>query len=188
MPFDTNVTSNFQQLEYQKFVNIVNETQFPPVSVLRTSFNNLTSIDVYPKTAILTYQVNTVPLSVQDIQIGAVEIKNSSSDDRVIVDTSGNLYTAAAPRNTTAWGGVSGLTSTDGTSYTAFGSVPANTVTIYNTNSAALLVRSSAGVPFVLPANTGIDIFVVANTNEISFRRQDASTVRLDVYGVYHKY
>ena len=69
MSIQTNVVRNAQTVEYGKFVELEN-TQFPAVSVIRiqqwdesAAFPNntnrplLTSVDVYPKYAVLTYQV-----------------------------------------------------------------------------------------------------------------------------------
>ena len=44
----------------------------------------------------------TASLSVGDIQIGAVELKNATTDDRAVVNTSGELSVLAAPSSTSA--------------------------------------------------------------------------------------
>lgn len=61
MSFNTNVTSNYQTLEYGKFAEIVNNTQFPPVSVIRYSAPDSppsTTVDVYSKYAVLVKNVD----------------------------------------------------------------------------------------------------------------------------------
>jgi len=61
MSFNTNVTNNYQTLEYGKFAEIVNNTQFPPVSVIRYSAPDSppsTTVDVYSKYAVLVKNVD----------------------------------------------------------------------------------------------------------------------------------
>jgi hypothetical protein len=71
MAINTSVTRNYQTAEYGKFVEI-NNTAFPAVSVLRVQYPDkssafpansgalpLSSIEVYPKYAILTHDVST---------------------------------------------------------------------------------------------------------------------------------
>ena len=66
----TNVVTNYQTAEYGKFAQI-SSSQFPAVSVTRISYpdktaafpgnsgaNPTTTVDVYPKYAVLTYDVN----------------------------------------------------------------------------------------------------------------------------------
>ncbi len=62
--FESNVVANYQTVEYNKFVQITNNTQFPPVSVTRFNSPNvagmkpLSSVDVYPKYAVLVKNVD----------------------------------------------------------------------------------------------------------------------------------
>jgi hypothetical protein len=60
MSFNTNVTNNYQTLEYGKFAEIVNNTQFPPISVVRytTSTPSISSTEVYSKYAVLVKNVD----------------------------------------------------------------------------------------------------------------------------------
>lgn len=61
MSFNSNITNNYQTLEYGKFVEIVNNTQFPPISVVRYSGGStppLTSTEIYSKYAILVKNVD----------------------------------------------------------------------------------------------------------------------------------
>lgn len=61
MSFNTNVTNNYQTLEYGKFAEIVNNTQFPPVSVIRYSAPDSppsSFVDVYSKYAVLVKNVD----------------------------------------------------------------------------------------------------------------------------------
>ena len=61
MSINSNVTStNIDSLEYTKFVEIVNDSRFPPLSVTRTSYDdNITQTTVYSKNAVLTYDIGT---------------------------------------------------------------------------------------------------------------------------------
>lgn len=65
MSYISDVRSNQQQVEYQKFVEIQNDSRFPPISVIRSEYADsstasVTSLSIYPKTAVLTYSVNNV--------------------------------------------------------------------------------------------------------------------------------
>jgi len=69
----TNVVKNAQTVEYGKFVELQNDSRFPAVSVTRLQYrdttnafpNNkdlppLTSVDIYPKYAVLTYNAGGI--------------------------------------------------------------------------------------------------------------------------------
>jgi len=62
--FESNVVANYQTVEYNKFVQITNNTQFPAVSVTRFNSPNVaglqpvSSVDVYPKYAVLVKNVD----------------------------------------------------------------------------------------------------------------------------------
>jgi len=60
MSFNTNVTNNYQTLEYGKFAEIVNNTQFPPISVVRYAMGTppISSMEVYSKYAVLVKNVD----------------------------------------------------------------------------------------------------------------------------------
>jgi hypothetical protein len=60
MSFNTNVTNNYQTLEYGKFAEIVNNTQFPPISVTRYAMGTppISSVEVYSKYAVLVKNVD----------------------------------------------------------------------------------------------------------------------------------
>ena len=64
MSFNPDVRSNVQQIEYQKFVQIEDDTRFPPISVIRNEYADsstasVSSLSIYPKTAVLTYDVGS---------------------------------------------------------------------------------------------------------------------------------
>lgn len=60
MSFNTHVTNNYQTLEYSKFAEIVNNTQFPPISVVRYALGTppISSTEVYSKYAVLVKNVD----------------------------------------------------------------------------------------------------------------------------------
>lgn len=55
------ISSNIRTLEYNKFVEILNDTRFPQLTVIEQSYDdpNLTQTNVYNKNAILTYDIGT---------------------------------------------------------------------------------------------------------------------------------
>ena len=70
MSLETHVVRNAQTVEYGKFTEIKNDSRFPAISVTRIEYrdqssafpNNqgvppLTSVEIYPKYAVLTYDV-----------------------------------------------------------------------------------------------------------------------------------
>lgn len=72
MPVETNVVKNAQTVEYGKFVELKNDSRFPAVSVTRFQYPDQSNafpgnqgvapnqvVDVYPKYAVLTYDVST---------------------------------------------------------------------------------------------------------------------------------
>jgi hypothetical protein len=61
MSINSNIVSNnINTLEYTKFVELINDTNFPALTVTQTSYDdNLTQTNVYNKTALLTYDATT---------------------------------------------------------------------------------------------------------------------------------
>jgi hypothetical protein len=64
MSIQTNVKDPYQQLEYQKFVEIQNDSNFPPVSVIYSEYADsstasVSAMKVFPKYAVLTYDVSS---------------------------------------------------------------------------------------------------------------------------------
>ena len=65
MSYNSNFIQNIATLESGKFLEIVNDTRFPSVSVTRVSYPQsntlppITSVDVYPKYALITYDANS---------------------------------------------------------------------------------------------------------------------------------
>jgi hypothetical protein len=93
MAINNNVVKNYQTAEYGKFVEIINSSQFPPVSVVRLSYPDtssafpsnsglkpLSSVDIYPKYAVLSYIANpediSISLSAGNINVNLVDVEN----------------------------------------------------------------------------------------------------------------
>ena len=116
MAIRTALNTGFQTLEYQKFVEIIDDTNFPPVTAYWE--NDLsTKTQTFPKTAILTYdvsrdQANTLPNSLPFGDNGAIDafgrlrvsnpltvfankqilFKNSNSFDEVLSGSAVSTY------------------------------------------------------------------------------------------------
>ena len=99
MSYNFNVFSQQEQVEYQKFLQLDNDTRYPPVSVTRYSYRDsappVSSVDVYPKTAVLTYITNPqdiqVVLSASNVNIGDVGLVDHSTG----TDVYGNVIRVA---------------------------------------------------------------------------------------------
>lgn len=93
MSYTTNVVSNYQTAEYGKFIQYSpSDTRYPAVSVTRLqyldstlfqpgcSYPPLSSVDIYPKYAVLSYIANPeaiqITLSASNVNIGSVTITN----------------------------------------------------------------------------------------------------------------
>lgn len=58
MPVNSNVTTpNYQTLEYQKFVQIYNDTRFPAITSVRSDYYSGTQVEIYDKYAVLTFDI-----------------------------------------------------------------------------------------------------------------------------------
>jgi hypothetical protein len=87
--FESRVVKNPELVEYGKFVELKDDSRFPPISVTRVSYrdqsnafpNNaglppLTSVEIYPKYGVITYLANAsdinITLSASEVDIGNV--------------------------------------------------------------------------------------------------------------------
>ena len=94
MSYNFNVFSQQEQVEYQKFVQFDNDTRYPPVSVTRYSYRDsappISSVDVYPKTAVMTYITNPqdiqLILSASNVDIGNVGVIDHSTGNDVFAN------------------------------------------------------------------------------------------------------
>ena len=73
MSANSNVVRNPQLVEYGKFVELQNDSRFPPISVIRQQYPDtssayniplstapLSSVEIYPKYAVLTYNAGGI--------------------------------------------------------------------------------------------------------------------------------
>ena len=121
----------------------------------------ITTIDVYPKHAVVTYVAN------------AGDISSSS--------TPTSAYHAIRDWNI--------VLAAFGSSYTPFTSTPASVVSVINnTGTTILLKKTSGAVGLPLPDKSTADINVVSNANEISFVRLDGSSSTVSAYGIVTLY
>ena len=123
MAINTNVNRNYQTAEDGKFVEVNNNTAFPPVSVIRLQYPDksaaftgnsaapaVSSVDVYPKYAVLTYDISSPG------QSGFAFLSSGMTS----FDSYGSIQTLSATR-------ISGLTATNSSigGFTSF-ELPAN--------------------------------------------------------------
>jgi hypothetical protein len=89
MSYNSNIRDPFQQLEYQKFVEIQNDARFPPVSVVSWEYADssnaaVSSMYVYPKYGVITYLANAADinlvLSASEVDIGNVGMLDNSTN------------------------------------------------------------------------------------------------------------
>lgn len=205
MAYNPNIlSSNIRALEYNKFVEIYNDTRFPAVtSVIQSYDDNTTQTNVYPKNAMLAYVVNAneITLSAGNLDIGTIKISDGVDDSikatvkSLDANNSALLVFAAGTTpvsgnvgeaNVTNWGVTQVQVTT--AAYAAFPSAAANTVTVSNTTGQTLLLsKGGAGIGLPLLNNSTIDITVVSNVNEISLKGT-TSAIAVSAYGVYYKY
>lgn len=93
MAINSNVLRNYQTAEYGKFVELVDNSNFPPVSVIRWSYPDtssafpgnsaalpLSSVDIYPKYAVLTHLANasdiSISLSANELNVNLGDVEN----------------------------------------------------------------------------------------------------------------
>jgi len=92
MAYETRVVKNAQLVEYGKFIELANDSKYPAVSVVRVQYPDasnafpsnkglppLTSVDVYPKYAVLSYIANPddikVSLSAENINVNLADVE-----------------------------------------------------------------------------------------------------------------
>lgn len=87
MSFESKVVRNAQTVEYGKFVEIQNDSRFPAISVTRVEYKDqsnafpenvglppLTSVEIYPKYGIITYQANTSDVNSTPINFNPTQV------------------------------------------------------------------------------------------------------------------
>lgn len=171
MSYQSDVRDNQSQVEYQKFVQINDDARFPPISVIRNEYADsstasVSSLSIYPKTAVLTYLTNAsdikLTLSASEVDIGNVGLVDHYT-------TGSDIYTSVIYTNTAPGGQSMGAVSvkpygitdvrTTGTAAVS-GSVtvinPISSVTVTNTVaiSTAQTLPISGSVTVLNPVST----------------------------------
>lgn len=115
MSVNYNVVKNAQTVEYGKFVELVNNSRFPAVSVTRiqpwdtsdafpenTNRPPLTTIDVYPKFGVLTHITNPedikVSLSAENINVNVSDIENLLRETNTLLTANSSNTSYLIPR------------------------------------------------------------------------------------------
>jgi hypothetical protein len=113
MAINNNVVKNYQTAEYGKFVEIINSSQFPPVSVVRLSYPDtssafpsnsglkpLSSVDIYPKYAVLSYIANpediSISLSAGNINVNLADLEDIARSINQNVNVTNTTLSATA--------------------------------------------------------------------------------------------
>ena len=114
--YSSNVTINPATVEYGKFVELQGDNRFPAISVTRYDYRDsapaLSSVEVYPKYAVITYLANPedikVSLSADNINVNledvedvlnvispnVADIENNTGDIKTKLDTANTLLNA----------------------------------------------------------------------------------------------
>jgi hypothetical protein len=125
---NTNVVKNYQTAEYGKFVELKG-TEFPPVSVVRMSYPDtssafpsnsglkpLSSVDIYPKYAILTHIANPedikVSLSAGNINVSLDQLEMNTDEIEDLIKDSNTRLTSLTSQVLTINQSVSGTNKT----------------------------------------------------------------------------
>jgi hypothetical protein len=120
--------------------------------------------------------INTT-LSGGDLQIGAVELKDSTTSNRAVIDSSGRVATVPTV-TASSFGTVQ--TANPGTNYATLTSAACRAVTLLNTTGTDLEVRrGGAGAAFPVQDGMGYTFEGLTNANELSVRRVDTSNTQV---------
>lgn len=170
MSYNSEVRTHITSLEHSKFVEIVDDARFPAVSTTRIQYPDstelpaVTSVEVFPKYAVITYIANA-----SDISGGG-----------------GSTTVTASYPQAKSWEIVYASVSN---SYTAFPSATASTVTVVNNTGTSITVKktgNSVGMP--LPDRSSADFNVLNNANELSLIRTDGSATPVSAYGIVTRF
>lgn len=163
MSYNSDVRRHITAVEHSKFVEIVDDVNFPAVTAVRVAYPEssdmppVTSVDVYPKHAVLTVLANANDISV--------------STTKSVVASWDVVFAQC------------------GSSYVAFPSTPATTVNVVNNTGTSITLKKTTGtVGIPLPDRSTADIEVVSNANEISLKRTDGNATPVSAYGIVTLY
>lgn len=106
MPINSDVRANSQSLEAGKFVELVDDTLYPPVSVVRVNYPPgitasapVSTVEVYPKYAVLTHLTNAsdiqIALSAANLNVNLADVEGVLVDSNATLDTISNTLNTA---------------------------------------------------------------------------------------------
>jgi len=194
--YNTVVVANQQLAEAGKFVDLSQNTRFPSVSVIRTSYPDtteafpgnigtqpITSIEVYPKYGIITYIANTddfaVTLSAGQVSLDTSliegHLENIDPATQAIESNTFDTLTAVTTFNNNFMRSVTALSVTVANPITA-----ANikqTVTNWDVLSAAI----NDSTYIALPSNPANEITILNNTGVYIFVKNSAKSLGLQI-------
>lgn len=78
MPVNSNVYRNIATTEYQKFVEIINDSRFPAITTTPVDYNNQPTTQIFPKYALLTYDIGQ---NNSGVPINSLPFGNNSAID-----------------------------------------------------------------------------------------------------------
>ena len=95
MSYNSNVTINPATVEYGKFLELQGDSRFPAISVTRYESRDsapaLSSVEVYPKYAVITYLANPedikVSLSAENINVNVADIETLLTRTNTLVSS-----------------------------------------------------------------------------------------------------
>lgn len=165
MSYISDVRSNVQQIEYQKFVQINDDARFPPISVIRNEYADsstasVSSLSIYPKTAVLTYLTNAsdikLTLSASEVDIGNVGLVDHYSTG---FDTYASvIYTNTAP----------GGQSMGAVSVKTYGVSPVSGLMTVQNPTTAVYINGTTAVSGTITVQNPMSAVLVTNTVSIS--------------------
>lgn len=102
MSYNSNFIQNIATLECGKFLEILNDTRFPAASVVRVSYPQsdtlppVTSVEVYPKYAVLTYDASSDVSNslLSSISTLATNANNLLSSTNTLINSTNNLLSS----------------------------------------------------------------------------------------------
>ena len=201
MNYDSDVRAPIPALEHSKFIEIVDDVRYPAVSALRIKFPESSSMapisttEIYPKHAVLTYIANpediynnitggggggstnvTVNLSSTNALLSGLTAQVADLQTLVKIVTAQNAV------KVTNWTTVSASVTNIPI---AFSSTPASLVSVLNNTGITIKLQNGTSLPaFPLPTGGAIDIYTIANANEIRLTREDGIATPVEVFGV----
>lgn len=195
MSYNSRIIQNPATLESEKFVEIVGDSRFPATSVIRVeypeslSMSPISTVEVYPKYAVVTYMANTSDINVQltasNVNIGDVGLIDHSTGTDVYAkitrtDTVSGIEVGAVSVLTQNYPQLDALTAVD---YSTNATVRSLTASTYNNriiNTAAVSGGISVLNPVALRDATGNNVTATAATSSLNVNVTNAIVATVD--------